>query len=204
MKLSESELQFIDTYLKHSGVDYRDIRFEMVDHVASALEQQEGLFYDNFRIYMMANKFSLLESYRHFKKIALRRAIRLLITNMIKPVPLLSAGVFGYTLYRVTANMGMPAIETLSAALQLVVLVAMVGIFLCRSFFNANKYSATDRLLWIAGIVVYAINFAVRPYHGLPSGKLVFAVSLTFSLYLLITALFAVKKLNKTYSLNFS
>lgn len=204
MKLSESELQFIDTYLMHSGVDYRDIRFEMVDHVASALEQQEGLFYDNFRIYMMANKFSLLESYRHFKKIALRRAIRLLITNMIKPVPLLSAGVFGYTLYRVTANMGMPAIETLSAALQLVVLVAMVGIFLCRSFFNANKYSATDRLLWIAGIVVYAINFAVRPYHGLPSRKLVFAVSLTFSLYLLITALFAVKKLNKTYSLNFS
>lgn len=56
MKLTDKEIRFIDTYLNNSGIVYEDIRFEMTDHVATAMEAMEGDFYENFREYMIANK----------------------------------------------------------------------------------------------------------------------------------------------------
>lgn len=53
MRLSKENIQFIDNYLKNSGVSYFDIRMEMLDHVATAVEQKmtvENLdFYDAFK-----------------------------------------------------------------------------------------------------------------------------------------------------------
>ena len=50
MKLTTENIQFIDNYLKSSGVIYYDIRMETLDHVATAVEQKmqsENLdFYD--------------------------------------------------------------------------------------------------------------------------------------------------------------
>jgi hypothetical protein len=60
MKLSKENLQFIDNYLKFNEVVYFDIRLEMLDHVATAVEQkmnEEQLeFYDAFKEYMVQNK----------------------------------------------------------------------------------------------------------------------------------------------------
>ena len=65
MKLTLQNLQFIDNYLKNSEVIYYDIRMEMLDHVATAVEQKmeaENLdFYDAFKSYMVVNKKSLVE-----------------------------------------------------------------------------------------------------------------------------------------------
>ena len=53
MKLTTENIQFIDNYLKNSEVIYYDIRVEMIDHVATAVEQKmeaENLdFYDAFK-----------------------------------------------------------------------------------------------------------------------------------------------------------
>lgn len=73
MKLTGEQIRFIDTYLKNSGIVYEDIRFEMTDHVATALEAMDGEFYEDFREYMVANKASILEADKRFKNIALRR-----------------------------------------------------------------------------------------------------------------------------------
>ena len=60
MSLSSENIQFIDNYLKNSEVIYYDIRMEMLDHVATALEhkmQAENLdFYDAFKSYMLSNR----------------------------------------------------------------------------------------------------------------------------------------------------
>ena len=40
MKLSKESIQSIDSYLKHEGFVYVDIRMEMVDHVANAVEEK--------------------------------------------------------------------------------------------------------------------------------------------------------------------
>jgi hypothetical protein len=65
MKLSAEYIQFIDNYLKNSEVIYYDIRMEMLDHVATAVEQKmeaENLdFYDAFKSYMVLNKKEILK-----------------------------------------------------------------------------------------------------------------------------------------------
>ena len=65
MSLSSENIQFIDNYLKNSEVIYYDIRMEMLDHVATAVEQKmqtENLdFYDAFKNYMVVNKKEILK-----------------------------------------------------------------------------------------------------------------------------------------------
>ena len=66
MSLSSENIKFIDNYLKNSEVIYYDIRMEMLDHVATAVEQKmeaENLdFYDAFKSYMVLNKKEVLKS----------------------------------------------------------------------------------------------------------------------------------------------
>jgi hypothetical protein len=65
MKLTPHNIHFIDNYLKNSEVIYYDIRMEMLDHVATAVEQKmeaENLdFYDAFKSYMVLNKKEILK-----------------------------------------------------------------------------------------------------------------------------------------------
>jgi hypothetical protein len=68
MKLSKEELLFIDTYLKNSDVIYTDVRLELTDHVASAIEEElagnpNKTFYEAFKRYMVRNKKSLLKNH---------------------------------------------------------------------------------------------------------------------------------------------
>ncbi len=75
MALSIENIQFIDTYLKKSGVIFMDIRLEMVDHVASEIEARvhDGDlrdFYFIFKDYMVENKRHLLKRSDGYYKIA--------------------------------------------------------------------------------------------------------------------------------------
>ncbi len=67
MKLTTENIKFIDNYLKNSEVIYYDIRMEMLDHVATAVEEKmeaENLdFYDAFKSYMVVNKKEDYERY---------------------------------------------------------------------------------------------------------------------------------------------
>jgi len=64
MKLTSKEIVFIDNYLQKSDVIFIDIRAEMTDHIATAVEdkmQQEDLdFYDAFKDFMSVNKKEIL------------------------------------------------------------------------------------------------------------------------------------------------
>lgn len=64
--LSNKEIQFIDTYLQNNQVVYVDIRSEMIDHIASAIEvrmeQNDMDFYNNFKEYMVVNKNEILKN----------------------------------------------------------------------------------------------------------------------------------------------
>lgn len=65
MKLTVEQIQFIDKYLQKADVIFVDIRAEMIDHVATAVEekmQSEHLeFYDAFKDFMVFNKRELLK-----------------------------------------------------------------------------------------------------------------------------------------------
>jgi len=67
MKLTKDDIQFIDTYLKNSMIVYGDIRMEMVDHVATEIENKMSQgdkrpFQHIFKEYMALHRLRLLDS----------------------------------------------------------------------------------------------------------------------------------------------
>ena len=64
--LTKKEIQFIDTYLQNSQVLFVDIRIEMIDHIASAVEAEMEInqsdFYQTFKEYMVVNKAEILKN----------------------------------------------------------------------------------------------------------------------------------------------
>jgi hypothetical protein len=76
LKLTPENITFIDNYLKNNEVIYYDIRMEMLDHVATAVEQKMEVenidFYDAFKSYMIINKKEILKGNKeeglHFKE----------------------------------------------------------------------------------------------------------------------------------------
>ncbi|MEL4307086.1 hypothetical protein [Joostella sp. CR20] len=70
MILTKEEIKFIDNYLLNEGVDYLDVRAEMVDHVASGVEfeivESQVSFYEAFKSYMIIHKKELLRYNKQF------------------------------------------------------------------------------------------------------------------------------------------
>ncbi len=110
MKLTKENIQFIDNYLKNSDVIYYDIRMEMLDHVATAVEQKmeaENLdFYEAFKSYMVVNKKEILkgnlEEGLHFKE-PLKKFGRFII----QPIQFLLALIISSTSYIITIKFGL-------------------------------------------------------------------------------------------------
>lgn len=69
-QLSSEKIQFINDYLEKSDVIFVDIRAELTDHIASAVEEKmeaENLdFYDAFKDFMVHNKKQLLRNRNSF------------------------------------------------------------------------------------------------------------------------------------------
>ena len=94
--LSEENIQFIRNYLKNSDVVFIDVRLEMTDHVASAIEEKlnknpELEFYDAFKTYMLQHKKELLKSTSKHRWDLDKKALRIIGKNMFNPLIL---GVF--------------------------------------------------------------------------------------------------------------
>lgn len=91
-KLGQEELEFIDNYLKNSGVEYIDVRVEMLDHVASAveikMEAEKTDFYEAFKSYMVANKKELLKQTDSFAKESLKKVLQMVGKNLFHPLSL--------------------------------------------------------------------------------------------------------------------
>jgi hypothetical protein len=140
MKLSIEEIQFVDNYLKNSGVFYIDIRTEMLDHVATAVEskmQETNMdFYDAFKEFMVKNKKELMKNNRegfgyYDPKIFKEAAVFLLKPwSLIRLLIILS---LTYTL--VETNIG-EAIQKIFLALIFVVILAWaIGLYAYRKLY---------------------------------------------------------------------
>lgn len=85
-KLTQEQIQFIDNYLKNSGVEYIDVRIEMLDHVASAVEikmveDRQG-FYETFKTYMLVNKKELIASGMKYRWSVDKKLLKLVFKNL--------------------------------------------------------------------------------------------------------------------------
>lgn len=95
-KLSEENIRFIQNYLKNSQMVFIDVRLEMTDHVASAIEENlnknaELEFYDAFKTYMIQHKKELLKRTLKHRWDLDKKALKIIGRNLFHP---LIAGLF--------------------------------------------------------------------------------------------------------------
>lgn len=69
-QLSNEEIKFIDNYLKKSDIVFVDVRAELTDHIASAIEERMETdsvdFYNAFKDFMIYNKKEILRPKNYF------------------------------------------------------------------------------------------------------------------------------------------
>ncbi|MDV6167714.1 hypothetical protein R1T16_04710 [Flavobacterium sp. DG1-102-2] len=98
-KLTPEQIEHIDDELFYIGIEYVDIRYEMVDHIASVLEEKQGDFEDNFEEYFIMNRLQLIKQYRAAKLTAIVSAIKFYLKTMLSPVAFLSGSALFLALY---------------------------------------------------------------------------------------------------------
>lgn len=68
--LTQENIKFIDNYLQKSEVFFVDVRAELTDHIASAVEEKMEVenidFYDAFKDFMVHNKKEILKPKNYF------------------------------------------------------------------------------------------------------------------------------------------
>ncbi len=101
MPLNLEQIQFIDRYLKNSGVLYDDVRAEFVDHIASSLEAEKESgsfdFYNHFKNYMIKHKTDLLKRFEKSETRAFWFILSQLLKNAVNlKVILLSELVYAF------------------------------------------------------------------------------------------------------------
>jgi len=80
MQLTKEQTRRINDFLEGIGIDYIDIRFEMVDHIASEIEnkiEDTDTFFENkrfqtpFVIYMLSKKKDFFDEYQKIENFGL-------------------------------------------------------------------------------------------------------------------------------------
>jgi cation transport ATPase len=163
MKLTKENIQFIDNYLQNSGVKYIDIRYEMTDHVATALEAMEGDFHDNFKEYMLQHKKELLNSNAKFIKAAGRRAVKILLKNMVKPVTIMAFILFFTTAEFLNHYFGK---EWLAETFTMGYLLFGICFIVYYRYYKravSAKYSVADKLQAIVPVSLYVVLVIIKP-----------------------------------------
>jgi len=162
MKLTKDDIVFIDTYLESNEVIYSDIRQEMLDHIASAVEEKMQLeqedFYNAFKLYMLVNKKAILKNNKKRWSFSWE-AIRLFILFLVKPYMLL----FGVLLFVFFKNVEVNRYfsEDFTVRHLFFVLVVTVAIFqsVYIPFYLKKKFYAVEKTAYILSFIYYGQLF---------------------------------------------
>jgi len=197
-QLTPQQLGFIDTYLKKSGVQYDDIRHEMTDHVASAIEAKEGDFKENFYSYMINHKRELLDSNAAYKKLAFSKAVSLITQNLTK-VQFYLIALFIFATACLAGYISGKEIIADDLHLALVVLSSVIIInFWGYKIFSKSSYSVIDKLV----MVVYLGAVFIRIDKFIKDNTLL-SLYYSFAIAFFILLMQSLYKLKKQYKLRY-
>ena len=153
-KLNQEEIGFINTYLGNSNVIYLDIRMEMVDHIATAIEKQmnEGDtrdFYDMFKDYMVEHKASLLKNNKKFLRSTDKRILKMMFKNLCSlqgVLCLILASAFFYLLFENVSYKTLKLCVYSIPLLSFLVLALSYTVFLGLKKQRLNRFSGVERI----------------------------------------------------------
>lgn len=189
MKLKKEDILFIDGYLKKEGINYTDVRYEMVDHIACSVEekmeaQQSGFQYA-FRAYMASNRKEIMANNRKFVQLTSKKALSILFKNFIKPPFILLTVMFFLLFYSLVAVF--PDFDHKDAfqISYFIPTIVLAGTFLYKHFLAKEKFSAADKILGYYSFLNYFPNTLFRIQDKITSLNLSFiyySVMLSFSI----------------------
>lgn len=205
MKLTQEQVQYIDKALVKAGINYIDIRIELTDHIAAALEQKDERFEHHLKGYMLKHKSELKKTNLKFIIIAMVKAYKQLFANMLKPLFLvIIVGVFaaGY------------AINTFFGKANAILTLFLIYIGICclvsglsgSNFFDATFNRKKQYSHSFGFSLIYILLYCPTMYLFLHQEHcsntiivLCFTVAVVLSLAMYITA----KQFNKKYKLQY-
>lgn len=163
-KLNPEQMQFIDSYLKNSGVEYLDIRFEMADHVASALERQDGDFYENFKAYMLEHKDALMAGNRQFRKAARKRAFDIIIKNILKPFFIIAVAVLFSVGFLLRNKYNYETVKDAYMVFNITVSFVLAAFVIYIRVFSKHTYSVTDQFffIWLVAGIIFKPEYFIK------------------------------------------
>lgn len=197
-KLTIEQIKFIDSYLYNAGVHYIDIRCEMTDHAATAIENMEGDFGQNFYAFMASNKRELLASNKSFKRKAMSKAWGLLLGNFTRPFFLVTTAILLLLAFGMEKSVGY---DDVSGAFMILHLVTYVCLYFCWIYFwtfKSNRYSVIDRLLVISFFLPMLFRF-----ESSIENKTIMLIFYSLYTALIITLLFTVQQFYKKYKVSY-
>jgi len=171
MKLTFENILFIESYLENSDIKYKDIRMEMIDHVASGIETRISAgdsrdFYYVFKDYMIENKTRLLNNNKQFIKSADKKLTKLILKELIK-WPCVLMFLILITLFKylyVTSD-----VNVLKSWLGIVPLISFVTLSLvyvvALHFYKLNRFSSLERLGFIFAMSFQLFHFCWNIIH---------------------------------------
>jgi len=200
MKLNEEQIKFIDKYLQKSDVIFVDVRAELIDHIASAVEEKmhsENLdFYDAFKDFMIQNKKEILKTKHYFFS-----AVLIFGKSLYKPHNLAIGFLIIILLY-----FGKPILEN-QTILRNIHLGLLYGIFIFAFFQIIYTYAILKkRFIYLEKAtillsVVYYLNLFLNGFLNEFHGN-IFTIGITLFLFLsfLIHCVSTIKNFRKKYS----
>lgn len=91
MELTKKQIQQIDTFLEGIGMEFMDVRYEMVDHIAAEIEEKvsdKATFFENRKLqtpflkYMLSRKNELIKNYEKQEKKKFWSTFRLIFKDI--------------------------------------------------------------------------------------------------------------------------
>lgn len=215
-RLDSKDIQFIDTYLDNSDVIYLDVRLEMVDHIASAIESRmkngdDRDFYYIFKDYMVDNKTRLLDGFKIHKKKTLNNFFVSLIKSLISLRSIvLSIGFFAF--FYLNKDWLAPYLKdrnTWSYGWFFILLFLIAFWTLIRFKIGKNRFMAIEQMFLAMVILTYCFHFFLNIQHIIQklsdSYQFLFGISiLVFVLMIWLNFIFIVQKYVKFYEEKYS
>ena len=207
MRMTTEQIAAIDKALWDIEIRFLDIRIEMIDHAATALEGMEGDFNDNLERYIANNKKELKKNYRQFRMNAWIKGIKLLFSNLFTVrFMLILAGVYTllYIDYLFEGKQGVAIKFLLLSAIGFPVLWIY---YLYVGFAKQKKqYSTAERLLEFFGGLMFTLCFIIggkvdRAEIEDTTKLLYYAFIISFYVMMVITYRFLIKFYNSRYQL---
>ena len=205
-KISEENIQFIDTYLKNSEVVFTDIRLEMVDHVASEIEfrMNEGDtrdFYYIFKDYMVKNKNKLLKNNTQYYKSSDKKILNAIVKKAFSINAVFIFIIIFLSLFFINKLLNPDMFAQVLRALPFVVFFLFAGIYRFVGRNKKERFSSIERIAIYFMLIGQILNLY---FQGLifrkmiipeQSIKLITITSfLIFTLVLLMQVFFKFKK----------